>query len=85
MEEVSKYSPLAANILIILFVFIMNFIINNMVRAIISHSYLLVVKDSNKPLSIDEQLEQKHWIVRLLEYKDPLINKTIQWISTNRK
>jgi hypothetical protein len=54
MDEVSEFSPFSANILIIIFIFIMNFIINNMIRALISHSYFEVVKDTNKPLSIDE-------------------------------
>jgi hypothetical protein len=65
MDMVSQFSPGIANFLIILFVFFMNFIIMNMIRALISHSYLVIARDSDRPLSIEEKILQKHWFVTL--------------------
>jgi len=60
---VTESNNSVASFLLVLFIFLMQFINFNMIRALISHSYFIVARDSIVKMSMDELLQVKHWLV----------------------
>jgi len=83
-EAVSESKFWSSSLMLVMFVFLMQFINFNMIRALISHSYFTVARNNIVKMSIDELLQVKHWLVQLQEYKDPLINRLSDWVSKNK-
>ena len=75
------------DICVIMYIFTMQFILMNMIRSFISHSYFTVASKQQNELTLDEKLAEKHWIVHLIEQKEPVekqIKKLINENKTNR-
>lgn len=84
MDQVTTPFPLLAGALKGTFLFIMNFIFLNLIRALISHSFVTITRQSMKVLTVEEQLQEKHWTVKLMEYKDPIVNSVRAWVEAAR-
>jgi hypothetical protein len=84
MYQVGEESPLVGNTLMLSFLFIMQFVLFNMVRAIIANAYFIVSSESKVELTPDEMLKEKHLINRIYEQKDPVLNYIVKWVDENK-
>ena len=84
MYKVGEHEPVVGNILMISFLFIMQFVLFNMVRAIIANAYFIVSSESQVELTPDEMLEEKHLVNKIYEQKDPLLNYIVKWVNENK-
>ena len=84
MFKVGETTPVVGDVLMISFLFIMQFVLFNMVRAIIANAYFIVSSESIVELTPDEMLQEKHLVNKVYDQKDPLLNIIVKWVNENK-